>query len=441
MEKRTMDFKQPKAKIFISYKTGHDTGLSFHATTLRDRLEAAGYDVWMDTHDLRAGEDWNLQIYQKIPERDVLLLLLANETAQSDWVRREVDVAKGAKVSILPVLVRGNFDKQEALDRLDISRLQYVDLLVGSEEEYNNLYAAIDIVRERTKEEQKKWYEERFSYLKPLKKPSPFKERHTTFGKVGSSGTTIHLTVGNFTEMKEIDVFVNSENAYMQMARFFEPDSTSGILRYRGAKFDAAGNLFEDTIQDEINKKLDELKIEYLPLAEPRVIITSAGDKDSRLRLENGARYIFHAVTVLVAGEGGRKDLFPIRDEYMISKITKDTLDSVYIVDKAHGIISPEDTPQRKTQEENADTYKNIGSILIPLFTTGRGGQPVPYVAGVMTTAILDYLLAKPDRLQLKDIYIAVYLEQDVQPAANRIKEIFEKRIETEKVHGETQFI
>jgi hypothetical protein len=226
MEKRTMDSDQRKAKIFISYKTGRDTGLSFHATALRDHLDREGYDVWMDTHDLRPGEDWNLQIYQRIPERDVLVLLLANETAQSDWVRRELDVAKGAKVSILPVLVRGDFDKQEALDRLDIPRLQYVDLLVGTEEEYRRLYAAIDTVREKTVEEQKKWFEERFNYLSPLKKPfSPPQQRHTTFGRVGSEGPTLHLAAGDFTEMNDIDVFVNSENAYMQTARYFEPAS------------------------------------------------------------------------------------------------------------------------------------------------------------------------------------------------------------------------
>src|ERR1041385_8616084 len=93
-------------RVFISYKTGEDDGLSFCAHTIRQFLanHENRYDIWMDTTSLKAGEEWNLQLYDQIPRSDVLLLLIAEATAQSNWVAREVDFAKGARVTVLPVL-------------------------------------------------------------------------------------------------------------------------------------------------------------------------------------------------------------------------------------------------------------------------------------------------------------------------------------------------
>ena len=70
-------------KIFISYKTGDD-GLSRNANFLRRELEQH-YDVWMDTKAMQAGYNWNDQIYKEIPRSDVLILVLAPETKESQW--------------------------------------------------------------------------------------------------------------------------------------------------------------------------------------------------------------------------------------------------------------------------------------------------------------------------------------------------------------------
>ena len=111
--------------IFISYKTGEDDGLTFCANTIRQFLEqhANGYQVWMDTQSLKAGEEWNRQIYEQIPRSDVLLLLVAEATAKSNWVAREVDFAKGARVTILPVLIRGGYDVKQVMERFDLTTL------------------------------------------------------------------------------------------------------------------------------------------------------------------------------------------------------------------------------------------------------------------------------------------------------------------------------
>ena len=56
-------------KVFISYKTGEDDGLSFSANTIRRFLKdhKNGYEVWMDTTSLKAGEEWDRQIHDRDP--------------------------------------------------------------------------------------------------------------------------------------------------------------------------------------------------------------------------------------------------------------------------------------------------------------------------------------------------------------------------------------
>ena len=58
----------------------------------------------------------------------------------------------------------------------------------------------------------------------------------------------------NMPGPRTIDVYVNSENDYMQMARIFESRTVSSLLRFYGSKLDEAGRIEEDTIQDELNQ-------------------------------------------------------------------------------------------------------------------------------------------------------------------------------------------
>src|SRR5206468_3919789 len=61
----------------------------------------------------------------------------------------------------------------------------------------------------------------------------------------------IALITGEIQGVKVADIWVNSENSNMQMARYFD-HSISGVIRYLGAKKDIVGYVFEDTIADEL---------------------------------------------------------------------------------------------------------------------------------------------------------------------------------------------
>src|SRR5689334_3786519 len=128
-----------KTQIFISYKTGTDDGLTAHANSIRKDLESNSYDVWMDTSKLIAGEDWDTQIYEAISKTDVVVLLIAPNTAKSDWVRREIDVSRGAQVFVLPVIIRDNFDFTEALKQFAIPQAQAIKAITLSDDELKKL--------------------------------------------------------------------------------------------------------------------------------------------------------------------------------------------------------------------------------------------------------------------------------------------------------------
>lgn len=102
-------------------------------------------------------------------------------------------------------------------------------------------------------------------------------------------GKAIHVITGDLREIHDIDVWVNSENTNMQMARFYEP-FVSSVIRYEGAEKSVTGRVREDTIQDELHRLMDGEH--SVPPA--HVLATGAG----RLRQTNGVRQVFHAAAV-----------------------------------------------------------------------------------------------------------------------------------------------
>lgn len=400
-----------KTRVFISYKTGTDTGLTFQANAIRQRLQGAHYSVWMDAEGLAAGVDWNKQIYTQIPKSDILLLLLASETAQSDWVRREIDVAKGAKVTILPVLIRGDFDRQEALDRLDIPRLQFATLLTGDEEEFEKLIKAIDNLENETRIEQEAW----LRVLREGEKVIPHEPPEKSIAVFRIGEREIHLSGGNMLSMKDIDVFVNSENDYMQMARIFESTTISSMLRYSGAHVDEARRLIEDSVQRELDQQVEKLGTR--PLGKNAVIVTGAGHPNSELRRWNKARYIFHIATASVMGDGHERSLEPLGTNSGIKNAVKLTLDMVTRVDQKEGVVSPEGSDQFELQEkEQAAGYRPIESLILPAYGCGVGGRPLFDVGPAIIRAIHEfYLDHQHDKtLKLKRIHFCVFSQEDV---------------------------
>src|ERR1043166_7230073 len=58
---------------------------------------------WIDDSKLEAGMEWETEIYKRVLESDVLLVLIAPGTAQSEWVKREIALATALGITIIPL--------------------------------------------------------------------------------------------------------------------------------------------------------------------------------------------------------------------------------------------------------------------------------------------------------------------------------------------------
>ena len=88
--------------IFLSYSRGD----AQQADDWVANLEKFGYRVWIDRAGIRGGQQWNATIVRSIKEAQALILLLSPNSARSDNVRREIDLAVEAKKPIIPIEIQ-----------------------------------------------------------------------------------------------------------------------------------------------------------------------------------------------------------------------------------------------------------------------------------------------------------------------------------------------
>jgi O-acetyl-ADP-ribose deacetylase (regulator of RNase III) len=169
----------------------------------------------------------------------------------------------------------------------------------------------------------------------------------------------VGIVCGDLRRVHCAEVWVNSENTEMQMARFNE-FSVSSIIRYEGAVRDKAGRVIDDGIADELARKL----IGRRPVPPGTAIATTAGE----LR-RNGVRYVVHVAAVQgEPGSGFRQ----------ISEVGRCVTSVLLEVDRI------DDRPPVKT-------------VLFPLLGTGQGGGEIAPTVRALTGAVIDYFVVTPD--------------------------------------------
>ena len=89
----------PKTKIFISH-AWEDKALAYD---LEDKLESAGFDVWVDHSDVVPGNVFPEQVSKGIKECDTFSLIWSKAAHASHWVKREWATALNLNYLLLPV--------------------------------------------------------------------------------------------------------------------------------------------------------------------------------------------------------------------------------------------------------------------------------------------------------------------------------------------------
>jgi tetratricopeptide (TPR) repeat protein len=90
-------------KIFISHATADDN----FVTQLRKALEYQGFDVWIDSRNMRGGDTLKTEIESAIKDASAFMVVISPKVFNSTWVRQEILFAQKHVETIVPILIEG----------------------------------------------------------------------------------------------------------------------------------------------------------------------------------------------------------------------------------------------------------------------------------------------------------------------------------------------
>lgn len=192
---------------------------------------------------------------------------------------------------------------------------------------------------------------------------------------LSAPGKQIGYITGNIKNINNVDVWVNSENTNMQMARHYEL-SISATIRYEGATKDGNGYVVDDLIAKDLRKVTRGR--DCLP---GNIMVTTAGE----LEKSNNVKKIFHAASVI--GEPG-SGYRPINN---IAQCVRNAL-------------------KKADSEELAAVEPH--SILFPLMGVGTTRSRSQEMADKLIDEAVEYIRQNPQS-RIDKIYFLAYYEQD----------------------------
>ena len=93
-----------RRRLFISYKRSESSAV---AQQLYHALDERSFDVFLDTLSVRAADLFQEQLWHRMADSDVVVLLYTASIHSSGWVEREIERASGMKITVLQVIWPG----------------------------------------------------------------------------------------------------------------------------------------------------------------------------------------------------------------------------------------------------------------------------------------------------------------------------------------------
>lgn len=193
----------------------------------------------------------------------------------------------------------------------------------------------------------------------------------------GLDGKHINIITGDLRNIHGIDVWVNSENTNMQMARYYEP-FVSSVIRYEGAEKSITGRVTDDTI----NNELQRLMAGESSVPQAHVIPTTAG----QLTANNGVKWIFHVAAVAGSIGHGYRVIEPI-DQCVTN------------------VLRLADSPRFAQQP--------LRSVLFPLLGIGTPLHSERETVQSLFAAAQSYLLNFPSS-RIEEVYFVAWSESEL---------------------------
>lgn len=107
-------------RVFVSYRRMESRAA---ALQLHDLLSVRGFDVFLDTHDIRPGEPFQAVLWQRLCDSDVLVMLDTPGYFESKWTRQEIGRARAKEIHVLRVI----WPEHEPDRMTDLAETVYLD--------------------------------------------------------------------------------------------------------------------------------------------------------------------------------------------------------------------------------------------------------------------------------------------------------------------------
>jgi hypothetical protein len=88
-------------RLFISYKRDESSAT---AIQLYEQLEKVNYDVFLDTHSIKPGEKFQEELWHRLADTDVVVLLNTPGFLKSNWTTQELAQANSMSIGILQLI-------------------------------------------------------------------------------------------------------------------------------------------------------------------------------------------------------------------------------------------------------------------------------------------------------------------------------------------------
>lgn len=351
--------------VFVNYRVRDQPG---YATLLHRELAArfGGGRVFLASRSVRPGDDFVEGVFDTLRRSGVLLAVIGPDWLRllpggdTDWVHREIGEAFARRIRVIPVLVEDTelpAEHELPADIATLARCQYVRLRHYSIE--SDMALLLDEL-ERTVPE--------------LGTQPPDITTRRLF-RVAQSECVLGVIPGSIRWVRDVDIWVNSENTDMSMARPTE-FSISAIIRYWGAARDESGRITQDVIADELRAKVGDQR----PVAPGTALVTGVGE----LAATHNVSHIVHVAAV--HGEPGA-GFRQVRDiEWCVVNVL------------GHA--------------ERLAVERGARSILFPMLGTGTAGADPARTARMMVTGVLGHLTRHPNTL-LNAIFLLGYDERE----------------------------
>jgi O-acetyl-ADP-ribose deacetylase (regulator of RNase III) len=338
--------------VFVNYRVREQPG---YATLLHYAIaeEFGAEQVFFASRSIAAGEDFVHEVFAMLRRCEVLLALIGPNwldylgDSDDDWVQREIREAFSSGVRVIPVLLEGATLPAEhqlpagitALARCQSLRLRHYSI----ESDLNRLFSELRRVAPS---------------FRPVDELSA-DGRDFGFAD-GTPSCLFGVVAGTIRNVRIADVWVNSENTDMHMARHNE-FSVSGIIRYWGSVRDQYGHVLQDLVADELEANTGPHRL----VAPGTAVVTGPG----ALAGSHQVRHIIHVASVQGEPGAGYRQVRSL--DWCVTNVLR-------------------------CAEELAPHLPR-GSVLFPLLGTGVAGAEIGHTAGMMIAAAVDYVRVRQD--------------------------------------------